>query len=662
MDGGWYVRRLRQMSPGEVAWRLRDQAVRWLWRRRQVRATDGLGPLPRAHPRFPVVLPPHIASSVPEEPRRALLATADGILDGRWETLGTARADVVAPDWFLDPVTGRRAPRAAYALTIDHRSEREVGNVKQVWELSRHHHLTLLAAAWCVSHEERYAVLVDRQLRSWWRENPFLSGIHWTSGIELGIRLIAWSWIRRLLDDWPGAEELFEGNPEAARQLHGHQQYLASFRSVGSSANNHVIAEAAGQFVASCAFPWFAESRSWARTARSVLERELQRNTFPSGLNRELASDYHRFVTELGLIAAAEGEAAGHPVSDATWGCLCRMVDAAAALVDERLAGPRQGDGDDGRALVLDAVEGTSWSSLLALGAALVGARPWWPATVRGDARSTLLTGLVGRRREIHDRPGRRPFHFADAGLTLLRTSVADLPEIWVRCDGGPHGFLSIAAHAHADALSIEVRHGGVEVLADPGTYCYHGEPAWRSYFRSTLGHNTLELDERDQSSSGGPFLWSRHAHGHVLHLTEEDDARTLSWTAEHDGYRRLDPPAVHRRTVRLDRCERRVTVVDRVRSGGRHRCRLAFHLGPAVHADLSGAVAHLEWPVAGRGSATLRLPERLCWSAHRGETDPIAGWHSPGFGRREPAITLVGRGVCGPGDGDMVSVLEFHR
>ncbi|MST34736.1 hypothetical protein GHK86_18660, partial [Acidimicrobiaceae bacterium USS-CC1] len=65
--------------------------------------------------------------------------------------------------------------------------------------------------------------------------------------------------------------------------------------------------------------------------------------------------------------------------------------------------------------------------------------------------------------------------------------------------------FLSIAAHAHADALAVEVRHGGVDVLADPGTYCYHGEPAWRAYFRSTLAHNTLELGGTDQATSGGP-------------------------------------------------------------------------------------------------------------------------------------------------------------
>ena len=77
--------------------------------------------------------------------------------------------------------------------------------------------------------------------------------------------------------------------------------------------------------------------------------------------------------------------------------------------------------------------------------------------------------------------------------MTILRGPG----EIWCRCDGGPHGFLSIAAHAHADALSVEVRHDGVDVLADPGTYCYHGQPEWRQYFRSTLGHNTLRAGRR---------------------------------------------------------------------------------------------------------------------------------------------------------------------
>ena len=59
-------------------------------------------------------------------------------------------------------------------------------------------------------------------------------------------------------------------------------------------------------------------------------------------------------------------------------------------------------------------------------------------------------------------------------------------------------------------------------MLADPGTYCYHGEPRWRSYFRSTLAHNTIEVGGQDQSTSGGPFLWTRQAQSRLIELETE--------------------------------------------------------------------------------------------------------------------------------------------
>ena len=71
-----------------------------------------------------------------------------------WASL---RTDLVQPDWFRDPVTGRRSAPDRYAFRIDHRSEEQVGNVKQVWEISRLQHLTLLATAWFLTHDERYA-------------------------------------------------------------------------------------------------------------------------------------------------------------------------------------------------------------------------------------------------------------------------------------------------------------------------------------------------------------------------------------------------------------------------------------------------------------------------------------------------------------------------
>ncbi|WP_030267124.1 alginate lyase family protein [Streptomyces sp. NRRL B-24484] len=651
MGPGWYLRRLSRMGPQEVGGRVGDAVRRRRWRS----AVPDCPPVTDA--RFTAVLPAGTVAAVPPDAAKRLVAEADRLMDGHAEFFGEVRDDLAAPDWWRDPRTGRRAP-AGYAFDVPYRSEDAVGDIKQIWELSRHQYLTVLAAAYAVTGNERYAERVAEHLRSWWAANPPLRGVHWISGIELGIRLLSWVWVRRLLDGWPGATGLFEENPVALHQIWHHQRWLAAFPSRGSSANNHVVAEAAGQFAAACAFGWFPSSTRWRSAALRSLERHLRANTFPSGLNRELATEYHGLVLELGLAAVAEADAAAVPVPASVRLVLLRMTDALAAVVDNRLRPPRQGDADDGHGLVLDGAGTDRWGSLLATGDAVFGRLPWWPVVTGTDVRTPLLAALVrpyarnaGADEGGVTRPADRPAHFADAGLTVLRGPE----EIWCRCDGGPHGFLSIAAHAHADALSVEVRHDGVDVLADPGTFCYHGQPEWRQYFRSTPGHNTLQVDGGDQSVSGGPFLWTRHARSRVL-VADTSEEGVARWSAEHDGYR----PSVHRRRVELTAATRELRIVDELR-GPRRAVRLAFHLGPAVTADLTGNRAALTWTRddADR-SAVLDLPGGLVWSAHRGESDPPLGWYSAGFGRKEPATTLVGTGFAG-GAQELTTVLRFR-
>jgi hypothetical protein len=653
MNLRWYARRLSRMSPAEIAMRVRDEAVKRRWRRRWVRDA-ALDPLPVPAHAGPLATPiPRPADpDVGEDARKRLEEAAEELLAGRWRVFGDLREDLApAPDWFWDSRTGVRAPSQAYCFDIDHRDATVVGDAKFVWELSRHQHLTVLAAAYHLSGDQRYAKAAGQQLRSWWAANPFLSGVHWTSGIELGVRLISWVWARRLLDGWEQAAELFEGNQGFLQQLHHHQDYLANLPSRGSSANNHLIAEAAGQFVASCAFPWFPESRGWRELAAQVLRREAGRQTFASGLNRELATDYHGFVLELCLAAALEGEAARHPLGDAVWEPIRRMTDALAATLDSRLRPPRQGDGDDGHGLLLDAPGYDRWGSLLATGAALFGSLSWWPAIPREDVRTSLWTALASAPPIIGWRPERRPSLFADAGMALLRDEPGRPDELWCRVDHGPHGYLSIAAHAHADALSVEVRVGGVDVLADPGAYCYHGEPTWRAYFRSTFGHTTLEVGGVDQSAANGPFLWTQQARAELEHVAGLDDGPVAEWRAAHHGYERLRPPAVHRRAVRLSRQERLVAIDDTLECDGEHDCRLAFHLGPAVSCTLEGNRALLSWAAEeGSASASLLLPISLSWRRLHGDPDAPAGWYSPEFGVRVPAVTLVGTGRLGGG------------
>jgi hypothetical protein len=408
-----------------------------------------------------------------------------------------------------------------------------------------------------------------------------------------------------------------------------------------------VIAEAAGLLVGALAFPWFGESERWAEKAASVLEAELVNNTFPSGLNREMAFEYHGFVAELALVAGAEADLAGRPMSESFWNTVRAMLDAGAAVLDRNLRGPRYGDGDDGKGLVIGPRDAGQWAALLAAGRIVFGTPDWWP-TADDDPTGRLLAALITPRHGSV-RPRQRPSHFADAGLTLLRTESADGPEIWCRCDAGPHGFLAIAAHGHADALSVEVRRDGVDILADPGTYCYHGETAWRRYFRSTLGHNTVEIGEVDQSLSAGPFLWARHANSRLLGLDQDDRGHVTGWRAEHDGYANLTPSATHRRQVHLLTESQRVEITDEILTAGPHPIRMAFHLGPQVAVRLVGTEARLSWTTDGdgQGQAALELPVQMRWSAVSGSTQPVMGWFSPGFGKKEPATTLLGEVRC---------------
>ena len=239
-----------------------------------------------------------------------------------------------------------------------------------------------------------------------------------------------------------------------------------------------------------------------AAQVRALLERELIRNTFPSGIGREPASDYQCFIVELGFVAAVEAEASGHPLSQATWARLCALADSAAALVDERLRPPRQADSDEGRGLLLDAPTPNRWPSIAG------------PCRRAGRSAGLVATALGQRRSSIRRRPGREPSARSRAGPSSgLRASPtqesrycarAESNEIWCRCDGGSHGYRQ---HRCARPRGCSVRRSALRGHRHPGRprhSCYHGERAWRSYFRSTIAHNTAERGGRSQSGEGG--------------------------------------------------------------------------------------------------------------------------------------------------------------
>jgi hypothetical protein len=644
MRVAWYFDRLSRMGSREITGRLRDMGVKAIWRRQKGCRARVSNLYPSAQlPILPRVL------ATDHEATTALVTYAERIVAGKFDIFGR-EFDVPrrSEDWFLDPDTGTAAPATLYAFDIDARDPAAVGNHKFLLEPSRLQHVTILGTAYWLTRREAFAEAAAAQLRSWWIANPFLTGVHWTSGIEIGLRLTSIAWTGRLLTGWQGHAALFEESELARDQIYRHQYYLANLPSHGSSSNNHLIAELLGLYVGATAFPWFTESAAWSERGAQGLAAEAVRQVFPDGVSREQASEYHGFVLEMFLVAAVEALVADRPFSPSFHTTIARMADAWAAFLDVRLRPARQGDSDDAHVLLLDPPDRRRrGAALLAAAAAVIGPCSWWPQ-VESDICSTLFDALCrGRAKTMEGRPSRRPNLFPDAGMAILRDLEVRPDELWCRCDHGPHGFLAIAAHAHADALSIELRHGGIDLLADPGTYCYLTDPTSRHYFRSTVAHNTLEFLGDDQARYAGPFLWLDAPDTYLVEIDGLDGGTTARWVARTDSSSRHRGHPVHERSISFDRAERLFQIDDRVIGPGGFPVRLAFHLGPAIESASVANVVHLQWENDRQvRRARLLLPTSLAWQYFRGSTDPALGWYSPSFGRRQPSGTWIGAGI----------------
>jgi len=226
---------------------------------------------------------------------------------------------------------------------------------------------------------------------------------------------------------------------------------------------------------------------------------------------------------------------------------------------------------------------------------------------------------------------------FPQGGYYILGGDFETEEEVRIVADAGPLGYLSIAAHGHADALAFTLSAGGTPILVDPGTFAYHTERRWRDYFRGTSAHNTVRVDREDQSVPGGNFLWLQHAQARVESFESLPDG--VRMRAHHTGYERLDDPVRHRRTWAYERAARKLTIIDEIQSRGTHRLEWFWHFAPGCSVTLGANTL-----VARREGVTLTMTWKAPLAARlvsAGDHPPL-GWYSSTLDRNQPAIVAV--------------------
>lgn len=545
-------------------------------------------------------------------------------------------------NWHRDIINDKEFPMA-FSFSIDTRSGRN-GNVKVVWEVNRLQFLTDICLKYSQTKDSEYLNQFVSIINSWKQANPYLKGVNWYSNIEVNIRIINWfvCWeileVNVLMESNAAFKIFVEESWLPLIELHGIHAFR--YESKYSSSNNHLIAEASGLFIAGSYWS-FENSPRWVKKGKKILEKEIRRQHSKNGINKEEASEYIQFITDFFMIAYLVGERTENEFSTDYKETLKNIFSYIYHLMDISGHIPYYGDDDDGKVLSLTNDEThNNFQSLLSSAAILFDNVHFKTKGKVFDLKNRILFGQKGEERFI-DLPMQNieleTKLYEEEGHFLIKKGD-DQKEIYLHVDIAPIGYLSIAAHGHADALSFFLHIDGSPYIIDTGTYSYHSYPTWRQYFKGTFAHNTIRVDGLDQATYGGPSLWLDHYEVCLLEVKDNKDKIKLK--GSHNGYQKRG--ITHKRCYTFDKLNEIITIDDEITSKDDtlHNYEFPLHLHPDIKlSQLSQNEFEIYYP--SKRSVRVILDEKFSSSVVHGSKEPLLGWFSPSFLQKKPTSVI---------------------
>lgn len=123
--------------------------------------------------------------------------------------------------------------------------------------------------------------------------------------------------------------------------------------------------------------------------------------------------------------------------------------------------------------------------------------------------------------------------------------------------------------HTHSDTFHFDLYKDGSPIFVDTGISTYE-KNATRQYERSTHSHNTVVIDERDQTQVWGGFRVAKRAR--VIKLVEDENCLI----AVHDGYKKLG--FLHKRIFDWSNMNK-IRIEDDISRSTNNKAVASFHL-----------------------------------------------------------------------------------
>ena len=566
---------------------------------------------------------------VSELPKNKLLKEANKILKRKFKVYDFVIKFKNDIDWNTDAKTKKRWP-SIYEGNIYFNSS-EYGSVLYVWVYNRFDFLYKLGAAYLITKDEKYAKEICYRIDSWIGQNPYLIGINWFSPLEMSIRVIAWIWaINMIRDSQCLDKKLFS---KIMQSIYLQMDYVYHNLSRYSSANNHLIGEVSGLVFAGSLLPFLRDAEKFRKKGLKILKQEIQKQIFEDGVGAEQTTAYLAFVIDFCIQSYF---IAKNEMPSIVKERLVKSAFFLSELINSKDQIHLVGDSGEGKLTGFNTFK-ENFSSLIGLLMIMFNEEKLKSKSSFND-KVFWIYG-PGARKKYNSCKARKEDYrskiYKTGGYAFLRNPKNKSEMIF---DFGSIGYLSIAAHGHADILSITLSAGGVDFLVDSGTYLAHSGGRWRDYFKSTHAHNTIVVDDNDQAKSLGVSIWDSNPKGELIKAELYKKKETVK--AKHEAFKKMG--VTHIREIINDKLNNKFIIKDILNSDKKHIYTAFFHLHPNVtikkHSDNSFELLR-EGKII-----NIKFNEDANVSVVKGKENPILGWYSPAFGFKEKTNVICVR------------------
>ena len=423
-----------------------------------------------------------------------ILQNADSILDGNilyysYHLLNVGQT----PNWFINPFNGETYKGTDQNWTKLNDFDSKLGDIKNVWELSRFNWLGTLVIAYKITQNITYLDKMNQWVQDWIEKNPQNTGPNWKCGQEASIRAINILLANEIIGSGQVPNDLNE-----LLSIHLDRIEPTTFYAKAQD-NNHGLSEGVALYLLGH-FLWKKTNKhkylSLHRKGLCLVENRVDKLIMDDGTFSQYSIVYHRMVLDLLSLLELLRQRWGIDSFSEIFYIKCNLaIEWYSEMIDLDMGNaPNMGANDGTYLFNYDQKDYRDFRPSLVLASSVFNI-PIDDSFQVDHCLQTIFSlpsNFIKKEKKLSKQ------YSAGGYIRLERDrgkAIIRVPKYKFR-------------PPHSDALHIDVWQDGINWIRDSGSFSYALPINEQASFSGTKGHSTIQFNGQDQMPKISRFLF----------------------------------------------------------------------------------------------------------------------------------------------------------